>query len=51
MPDIESGYKYGDTNNNSIFRMKCQLPNIQVLKSPAKMYKPIQVVSFIKNEL
>lgn len=47
LPDIESDDKY----NEKIFRMKYQLPNIQVLQSPTKMYKPIQVVSFIKNEI
>lgn len=47
MPDIESVDKY----NEKIFRMKYQLPNMQVLQSPTKLYNPIQVVSFTKNEI
>ena len=47
MEDIEL-----DKNDNSTdltFRMKYQLPNIQILKTPTKIYKPIQVVSFMKK--
>ncbi|KAK8840142.1 hypothetical protein M9Y10_031081 [Tritrichomonas musculus] len=48
MNDISSNNEYND-NSFSSFKLKYQLPNIQILRSPAKNYKPIQVISFMKK--
>lgn len=38
-----------NNNSNNIFKMKYELPNIKILQSPIKTFKPIQIVSFMKK--